>query len=92
MNSYTITFIRDEIYDYISVNGYKRKILFLKCDENNWCNFYIHINTDKYKTEQNTLKEHFFIFNKSIHNLVLSPPNYAILLPLEFLFQHMKFI
>ena len=74
------------------IMGIKEKILFLKCDENNWCDFYIHINTDKYKKEQNTLKEHYFIFNKSIHNLILSPPNYAILFPLEFLFQHMKFI
>ena len=51
-NSYTYTFTRDEIVDYISVNGYKRKMLFLKCDENEECDFYININTDKSKMEQ----------------------------------------
>ena len=85
LNSYTYTFTRDEIVDYISANGYKRKILFLKCSENEFCDFYVNINTDKNKMEQKTLKEHYFIYNNSIHDLILSPPNYARLFPLEFL-------
>ena len=30
LNSYTFTFTRDEIYDYISDNGYKRKNFIFK--------------------------------------------------------------
>ena len=87
-DKYIYTFKREEIVDYISAVGYKRKIIFLKCNEKKSCRFNININTDKsYKSkmEQKTNKEFYFIDENNVNNFILFPLNYAYLFKLEFL-------
>ena len=85
LDSYTYTFTKDEIADYISGISNKRKIIFLKCNEEKECKFFININTDKTKMKQSTLKYNYFTCNKNINNLIMSPLNYAATFPLEFI-------
>ena len=85
LDSYTYTFTKDEIADYISGISNKRKIIFLKCNEEKECEFFININTDKTKMKQSTLKYNYFTCNKNINNLIISPLNYAATFPLEFI-------
>ena len=87
-DKYIYTFNREEIVDCISAVGYKRKIIFLKCNDKKSCRFNININTDKsYKSkmEQKTNKEFYFIDENNVNNFILSPLNYAYLFKLEFL-------
>ena len=85
LNSYTYTFSKGEIADYIFGISNKRKIIFLKCKEEKDCEYFININTDKTKMKQRTMKDHYFTCNKNINNLIISPFDYASTFPLEFL-------
>ena len=68
MNSYTYIFTRDEIYDYISVNGYKRREVILDFYQpysflNNFfysidCNVEIEYDNQNYGIKRNITKYH----------------------------------
>ena len=57
----------------------------MECYEENWCNFYINIYTDKSEYEQKNLKSYNFISNQDVNNIILSPPKYIELFPFEFI-------
>jgi len=87
-DKYIYIFKKEEMANYLSPIGYKRKILFLKCNEEKSCRFNININTDKsykLKMEQKTNKEFYFIDENNVNNFILSPLNYAYLFKLEFI-------
>jgi hypothetical protein len=65
--------------------SYKRKIMLLECYEEEECEFFISMNTDKSEFEQKIIKSYHFIYNMNKNNFILSPPNYINLFPFEFL-------
>lgn len=85
LNFYTFTFNKEQLKEYISPIGYKRKILFIECNQKEDCEFFVNINSDKSNIHQKTLKEYYFI-NKEINtNILLSFPIWARIFKLEFL-------
>ena len=85
LDSYTFSFNKDQLTEYISPIGSKRKILFLECIQEEACEFFVSINSDKSNIHQRTFKEYYFINKNTNTNIVISFPIWALTFKLEFL-------